>query len=297
MSKTIKIHIIKAGLQTLVQDGGRKGHEAFGVPVSGAMDLKAYQLANQLVGNMDGSPVLEITLLGPKLEFQEATQIAITGADLSPKVNDAEIPLAQLVTIPAGGILSFGKIKKGCRAYIAINGIWKIKKWLGSYSAFPFDDGDATPDSFIKKGNFITIDKHFHFSIQKKERAHSPITNSPVSIRVMAGPEFERFPRTTIANFFSQKYSISAESNRMGYKLEQQLADFQAVKGIISSGVIPGTVQITNAGQPIILMKDAQTTGGYARIANVIAEDLDVLAQLKPGDEMQFLYVNSNIEY
>ena len=294
MKKTIKIHFIKSGLQTLIQDEGRRGHEAFGVPVSGVMDLKAYRLANSLVGNLEGSPVLEITLLGPTIEFQEAAQIAITGANLSPKINNIEVPIYQTLDIPKGGMLSFGRVQNGCRAYLAINGIWKIKKWLDSFSAFPFDDGEATPDSFIKKGDILTIESQKYFSIKKIEKDHYPIITASPSIRVMAGPEFEKFTRKDIASFFSSEYTISSESNRMGYKLCEQLPDFQPIKEVISSGIVPGTIQITNAGQPIILMKDAQTTGGYARMANVISEDLDVLAQLKPGDELRF---SMNIEH
>ena len=292
MNKILEIEFIKSGLQTLIQDIGRKGHEAFGVPMGGAMDLQSYQLANWLVGNFLGSPVFEITLLGPKIEFHQNAIISITGANLSPKINDIEVPLYETLNVRKGTILSFGTIKNGCRTYLAINGEWKINQWLGSYSAFPFNNNEATPDSLINKGKIITINTQNKISLKKIPKDLHPILNSSSDVRVMFGPEFERFSKKNIASFFSKKYKITSNSNRMGYQLDNQLLDYQPINELISSGIIPGTIQITHTGQPIILMKDAQTTGGYPRIVNVIKADLDKLGQLKPGDELRFELVN-----
>ena len=281
MNKTIQLHIKKSGLHTSFQDGGRKGHTAFGIPIGGAMDQAAFHAANQLVGNVADTPVLEITLLGPTIEFSDAAQIAITGAHLSPKLNQVEIPMYETFHVEKGSVLSFGKIQHGCRAYLAVGGKWKIKNWLGSYSALKFDDR-------IQNGDLITIQTHNFIEKRKEENPYSTLGNSVANIRVMEGPEFNYFSRKNIASFFSKKYKISAESNRMGYQIHPQIIDYQSVGELISSGIVPGTIQVTNAGQPIILMRDAQTTGGYPRIANVISEDIDVLAQLKPGDELRF---------
>ena len=283
-----KLHFQKAGLQTLIQDQGRVGYQSYGVPVSGAMDKKSAGLANDLVGNDLGNPVIEITLLGPIVQIEGACQIAITGADLSPKINKVAIPLYRTINVKDGDILSFGAIKNGCRAYLGIRGKWQISKWLGSYSALPYSGKEATPGSVIEKGQKLmvkTTEEIVEKSIPKTEQ---PIYNKIQRIRVLPGPEFEEFSSYTIAYFFSRGYQLTNESNRMGYRLDANLIDFKPKREVISSGIIPGTIQITSSGQPVILMADAQTVGGYYRIANVITEDMDKLAQLKPGDEVWF---------
>lgn len=281
-------HFQKAGLQTLIQDKGRIGYQSYGVPVSGVMDKKAAALANELVENTPDTPVLEITLLGPTIKIAGYCQIAITGADLSPKVNQQSIPLYETINIEDGDTLSFGGAKNGCRTYLAIRGKWQIKKWLDSYSALPYSGGTATPDSLIQKGTNLQIEPLPTISIKNVPEDTQPDFPKTVRIRVLPGPEFEEFSNHTIAYFFSRGYQLTNDSNRMGYRLDGTLIDFKPKREVISSGIMPGTIQITSAGQPVILMMDAQTVGGYYRIANVVAADLDKLAQLKPGDEVWF---------
>lgn len=281
-------HFLKTGLQTLIQDKGRIGYQSYGVPVSGAMDKKSADLANELVGNSLGTPVLEMALLGPTINISGDCQIAITGADLSPKVNNEPIPLYETINLKGGDMLKFGGAKNGCRAYLAIRGTWQIKKWLNSYSALPYSGDAATPESYIQKDTTLTIQTNPR--IPKKivpiaRRPHFPTT---LKVRVLPGPEFDHFSNYTIGYFFSKTYKLTQESNRMGYRLDTILTDFKPKKEVISTGIIPGTIQITSAGQPVILMMDAQTVGGYYRIANVISEDLDKLGQLKPGDKVAF---------
>ena len=284
----ITLHFLKTGLQTLIQDSGRIGYQSYGVPVSGVMDKKSAALANELVGNPSDAPVIEITLLGPKIEIEGECQIAITGADLSPKINNQTIPLYTTVTVKNGDMLSFGAIKNGCRAYLAIGGEWQLSKWLNSYSAVPYAGKEATPKSVIEKGQQLTI-KTSKRGIKKSiPKSEQPIYNNSQRIRVLPGPEFEEFSPYTIAYFFSRGYKLTNDSNRMGYRLDGNLIDFKPKREVISSGIIPGTIQITSSGQPVILMADAQTVGGYYRIANVISADMDKLAQLKPGEEVWF---------
>ena len=284
----ITLHFLKTGLQTLIQDHGRIGYQSYGVPVSGVMDKKSAALANELVGNPSDAPVIEITLLGPKIEIEGECQIAITGADLSPKINNQTIPLYTTVTVKNGDMLSFGAIKNGCRAYLAIGGEWQLSKWLNSYSAVPYAGKEATPKSVIEKGQQLTI-KTSKRGIKKSiPKSEQPIYNNSQRIRVLPGPEFEEFSPYTIAYFFSRGYKLTNDSNRMGYRLDGNLIDFKPKREVISSGIIPGTIQITSSGQPVILMADAQTVGGYYRIANVISADMDKLAQLKPGEEVWF---------
>ncbi len=284
-------HFQKAGLQTLIQDKGRIGYQSYGVPVSGVMDKKAAVLANELVENATETPVLEITLLGPTIKITGNCQIAITGADLSPKVNQQTIPLYQTINLKDGDTLTFGGAKNGCRAYLAIRGNWQIKKWLDSYSALPYSGEAATPDSLIQKGTTLQIEPLPTIPIKNIPKEAQPNFPKVIRIRVLPGPEFEAFSNHTIAYFFSRGYQLTNDSNRMGYRLDATLIDFQPKREVISSGILPGTIQITGAGQPVILMMDAQTVGGYYRIANVVSADLDKLAQMKPGDEVWFSLV------
>lgn len=288
---TTKLHFQKAGLETTVQDQGRIGYQSFGVPVSGAMDKKAAQLANELVGNASQNPVLEITLLGPTIEFQGDCQIAITGANLSPKINQRVIPLYTTINVESGDVLKFGGIQNGCRAYLAVGGTWAIPQWLDSFSALPYSGKRATPQSLIEKGTTLEINPARSIAIKNIAEEERPKYEQQLRIRVLPGPEFEEFSPYTIAYFFSRGYQLTNESNRMGYRLDGTIIDFKPKREVISSGIIPGTIQITSAGQPVILMADAQTVGGYYRMANVVSEDLNKLAQLKPGDEIWFSLV------
>ena len=284
-------HFLKAGLQTLIQDRGRIGYQSYGVPVSGVMDKKTAALANELVDNSSDTPVLEITLLGPTIKIEGDCQIAITGADLSPKVNKQPIQLYQTINIKDRDTLTFGGAKNGCRAYLAIRGKWQIKKWLDSYSALPYSGDTATPDSLIQKGTNLQIETISAIPIKSIPKENQSNFSKKVRIRVLPGPEFEEFSNYTIAYFFSRGYQLTNDSNRMGYRLDATLIDFKPKREVISSGIMPGTIQITSAGQPVILMMDAQTVGGYYRIANVVSADLDKLAQLKPGEEVWFSLV------
>lgn len=280
----IKLYFKKAGLQSLIVDQGRTSYQAFGVPVSGAMDRKAAQTANELVGNPKNSPLLEMTIIGPTIAISESCQIALTGANLSPQLNGQNIPLYQTIDIQDDATLSFGKCLAGCRAYLAIGGKWQVNKWLDSASAFPLQ-ANLTPDSIIQKGSQIAIEpKEF---IDKKISTPILSFSFPINIPVLPGPEFELFSRQNIAHFFSQIYSVHPQSNRMAYRLTPNLSLDHEIS-IISSAIVRGTIQISHAGQAIILMADAQTTGGYPRIANITEKALDIIAQLKANDCIQF---------
>lgn len=288
MHNSITLRFLKAGLWTTVQDQGRIGHQASGVPVGGAMDQAAAQLANWLVGNAKKDQVLEITLLGPTLQINQAAQIAITGANLSPTINGISIPMYETVSLEQGDILKFGKIQSGCRAYLAIGGQWMIQKWLASGSAATTSAATLTPNSIIKKDTVLIIQPTSF--IQKRIIPTPPIYTASIEVDVLPGPEFNTFSSHTIASFFSQSYTIANDSNRMGYRLLGKKLCFESKQEVISSGIVIGTIQISNAGQPILLMRDAQTTGGYSRIAVVAPKDLDRLAQLKPGENVRFCF-------
>jgi antagonist of KipI len=286
---SVKLDIRKSGLLTLVQDKGRNGHQAYGLPLGGALDRRAAVAANYLLGQAAEAPLLEITLQGPEICFGGDLQIALTGADLNPVLDGKPIALYQTLAVRAGQVLAFGRARSGCRAYLAIRGRWQMPDWLGSYSGMKIGaqywpagsrleagmEISIVPDTFLEPRRIPPQDRAFH--------------SRQLSVRVMAGPEFAWFSRASVEYFTSHAFRISPDSNRMGYRLRESLPDFRPDRELISSGIVPGTVQVLPSGSPVILLADAQTTGGYPRIANVLDRDLDYLAQLVPGDQVRFL--------
>ncbi|MTI20362.1 biotin-dependent carboxyltransferase, partial [Fulvivirga sp. RKSG066] len=254
-----KLHFKKPGLQTLIQDAGRYGFEAYGVPISGPMDKSAARIANALVQNPSDSPVIEITLLGPEIEVEGNLTVALTGADLAPTINGEKWPMHRTLDLKNGDILKFSHAQSGCRAYLAVAGDWMVTKWLGSASAATHQAEILTSESVIAKGSTIEFRTK---EIKYKETNERPVLANVIRVRVLPGPEFDLFSKLNIAHFFGQGHKLHHDSNRMGCRLNTRL-DFSPSEELISSGVIPGTIQVTNQGQPIILLADAQTTGGY----------------------------------
>lgn len=282
----LKLTILKAGLQTTLQDLGRSGYQDKGVPSSGALDQLSYQLSNTLVNNELGTPVIEITLMGPQIEFSENCTIAITGANLSPCINGQSISMNRAIIIRSGDLLSFGRPISGARSYIAVAGDWDIPRWLGSSSPLLYTSHNGRTMGMLQKGDQIQIStKPLKASIELASEDHIAVKE----LEVMFGPDFDSFSPEAIAEFFAQDYVVSQDCNRMGYRLHGRAIDKTRLKQMISSGVVPGTVQIANDGLPIVIMRDGQTIGGYPRIANLTEYAINVLAQKKPGDGIRFV--------
>lgn len=286
-----QLHVVKPGLHTLIQDTGRPGYQAFGVPLGGALDRTAARQANWLLDNPENTPVLEITLLGPQIRITGAPQIAITGADMSPTINGQAVPMYQTIQVPDDAILSFGALRNGCRAYLGVRGQWNVPTWLHSASAVLPQHPHCTPQSFLYKGQVLTIQTKAPIPIRTCPTPCFSKPNTPVSVRTIPGPEFDFFSPLTIASFYGRTQQVSPDSNRMGYRLTAALDGKIPDSQLISSGIVPGTIQIPASGKPIVLLADAQTTGGYHRIAHVIQADLDLFGQLKPGDTIRFSLV------
>lgn len=284
----LTLTFLKAGMQTTIQDQGRPGMQHLGVPIGGVLDKRSAEMANYLVGNERQNPVLEITMIGPEILFDSDALIAISGAHFDIFIDDKLVKNDEAIYIKSGTMVKFGELKYGCRAYLAVAGKWKAKKWNGSVSPL-MQALEATPNSIIKKGTKLKIESaHLNKNGTKDKNNSTPILSHMVRLRVNPGPEFENISRTSIAKFFGQGHIVSQDANRMGYRLKTELTSSEERQEMISSGIIPGTIQLTRSGQPIILLRDAQTTGGYPRIANIIEKDLDQIAQLKPGDEIWF---------
>ena len=292
MPEFLKVKCLKTGLYTSIQDEGRFGVQDQGIPISGALDKSSMRIANQLVGNLPNSPVLEMTLFGPKLKFEGQGQIAITGANMKATLNGKRVENYMTLNIKSGDLLEFHNTDLGCRTYMSIGGQWQVQNWSNSFSALPsLMEEPGLPARLVDDYSFTVAINQMQELISYPER-NRPLFSECYVIRVVTGPEFDQFEIEVIQDFFDRIFVIHGDSNRMGYRLKDNLQDYVPSGEEISSGIVVGTVQISNAGKPIILMADAQTTGGYPRIANVVSDDLEIVAQLKPGDELKFMLVS-----
>ena len=289
MKEQIIIHFEKAGMLTTIQDRGRKGNQAQGIPPGGFLDRKAAAIANWLVGNDWGAALFEITIMGPGIRFEGEGQIALTGADLSASLNGIPIDQYRTIDFDDGDELVFGRNKKGCRAYLAIGGTIESSILLNSQAALS-QIPHFLHGSIIQKEDQVKIRKR-KSNVKRKFPTESMIQlkNRPL-FRVIPGPEFYVLDEWAKEQFYGEEHKVSIYSNRMGYRLESQMVteELQRVE-LLSSGIIPGTIQLTPSGQMIVLLADAQTTGGYPRIANILTADLDLWAQVKPGDFVKFV--------
>ena len=285
------IKVIKAGMLTTIQDLGRIGYRKDGVIESGAMDKDALLMGNLLLGNEETDAGLECTLSGPSLLFEKEALIAITGADLSAEINGTSIDRCRPILVPKGAVLSFGEALAGCRAYLTVQGGFDVPQVLGSYSTYLRAGFGGFEGRALKKGDQIAFNQDIPVLPERLNwslsRSMFTSLNSQV-IRVIKGPEFDLFQEKSIADLLIKEFSISNAADRMGYQLEGPLLQLKTNKEMLSSAVAFGTVQVTAQGSPVILMADHQTTGGYPRILQVLSVDLGKLAQLSPGQLIQF---------
>ena len=286
----MSITVLNPGLLTTVQDQGRIGYQQFGVSVSGVMDPRAASLANILVGNDEKEAVLECTMMGPHLQFDKANCIAITGGDLMPTLDGKPIPNYTAVKVEAGQVLKFTMPKTGCRAFIAFAGGLDIPEVMGSRSTYMKAKIGGVEGRKLQKGDVIGFRapkaelKNMNF----RSMASEFVPRKEYTVRVVLGPQDDYFTDAGIQTFLSEVYSVTAEFDRMGCRLEGAVIQHKEGGDIISDGIAFGAIQVPSSGQPIIMLGDRQTTGGYTKIANVISADFRILAQLKQGDKVRF---------
>ncbi|MCC3356311.1 biotin-dependent carboxyltransferase family protein [Bacillus sp. REN16] len=277
--------VLKKGLYTTFQDLGRYGYQQFGVVTSGAMDSYSSQLANILVGNARDETVLEITMLGPALRVEaDAISIAVCGADLSMTVNGNIAPLWKSFVVKKGDMIQFGKPVSGTRTYLAVAGGFNAEAVLGSKSYY----AKAKLGTEIKDGDIL----FGQVSIFRKNTGLShhliPSFDKEVKVRAIPGPHVNYFTEDAVKQFFSDTYQ-TVQGDRMGYRLKGTKPLQHKDKAEIASDAIPlGGIQVPSNGEPIVLLADRQTTGGYPRIATVISVDIYKIAQLPPGGKIRF---------
>ncbi len=277
------IKVVHPGFYSTIQDLGRYEGQNFGVPMSGVMDRRAAILANRLVGNTEHAAVLEVTMLGPKLQFDVDVALVITGGNLQPKLNGKSIQNNKYTRVPKGSVLSFGHFITGYRAYLSIKGGFKTAQVLGSYSMYQ----GVSPKNRIEKGAVLEVFKAM--AQDQNAFARLRVDESYISSQVLEvykGPEFDRLSVTEQALLLEKTYTISKYNNRMAYQVEEVLPN--GLESIITSPVLPGTVQLTASGQLIILMRDCQTTGGYPRLLLLSETAIAILSQKPTGGQFVF---------
>jgi KipI family sensor histidine kinase inhibitor len=303
LSKNVAFSIISAGALTTVQDAGRFGFQKDGFTPSGVMDLLSYQLANAIAGNTTNTAVLETTMLGPKIRFLQDTYFAITGADQEPLLNGQKIPLYTQVFAQAGNELSLRLSRTGLRSYIAFLGGVDVPVILGSRSTSMRYTLGGFKGRALKSGDAFSLCSLTQFChtrpvpvpealLTVPQKLLKEKTDTPVIIRVIAGPQDSFFTADVIKKFTKNEYVVSGESDRMGLRLTGPKLISPNGTDIISDGITYGSVQISSSGQPIIMAADHQTCGGYAKIATVISADLSMIGQLTPGSHIRFKFVS-----
>ncbi|MGG4494741.1 biotin-dependent carboxyltransferase family protein [Brevibacillus reuszeri] len=307
----MSIEVISPGLSTTVQDRGRYGYQQHGVNVGGAMDELALQMANLLVGNKSTDAVLEITIKGPTLLFQKDMMIAICGGDFRPMIGDEQIALNRPVWIKGGTTIQFRQAQQGCRAYLAVAGGWDVPIVMGSRSTNLRAGFGGNEGRMLRAGDTLSHHVPGPFSLfltqqLKKKAGAAPyshmkwfisaeshaISSEEAAVRVIRGDQFEDFTAESRHSFFSQAFQVSPRSDRMGYRLTGPTLSQTTPNELISAAVTAGTIQVPPDGQPIILMADRQTIGGYPKIGYVASIDLPVIAQLRPGETVRFVEIS-----
>jgi len=292
------VRIAKPGLLTTVQDRGRWGFQSFGVSVSGPMDAYSHRLANAIAGNGNDAAALEVTMTGPELEFEDARTVAVAGALFEVWIDDRLIAMRSAVEVVPGSILRFGRRLRGARAYVAISGGITTPVQLGSRATHVPSGMGGLGGRALKAGDRLPLGSVAGATPRSPAPHRPPLAPSQQAwalpdghaiLRVLPGPQADRFVPAAFDVLQSSPYSIAGDSNRMGYRLIGPPLEFAIRSDVISDATPAGVLQVPAAGQPILLLADRQTTGGYPKIAAVISADICVAGQLAPGDSVSFV--------
>lgn len=288
--------VVNSGIFDTIQDLGRFGFQQYGMPVSGAMDSYALRFGNRLLGNKEDEAGIEITTPRLSLEVLNQTAISITGANFNPTINNFPTPMWEAIEVKKGDIISFNQIKNGCRSYLLVAGGIDIPIILGSKSTYVRGKIGGLKGRPLKKADIINKGSS-NQELQDIIGRKVPVNNLPTyheenKIRVILGPQDDHFTKDGLHTFLNSFYEITANSDRMGYRLKGPKIKSKNGSDIITDGIPLGSIQVPLDGMPIVMLADRQITGGYAKIATVISVDIDKFAQMKPGNKMKFTQVN-----
>lgn len=295
--------ILHPGLYTTIQDLGRFGFQQYGVITSGAMDEQALRIANMLVANDANAACLEITLIGPTLIFTKPTLFAITGGNLQPELNGQPLMMWQPHVAKSGDVLQLSNARTGCRSYLALAGGIDVPVVLNSRSTYVRAQLGGLEGRLLKKRDVIEHAPLSRLQLtllrelsDKRLAWHAFYPNlhtnaQEVTVRFTRGLEYDSFTKESITNFTKNHYRVTPQSDRMGCRMSGVALERQTTQELLSEAVAFGTIQVPPNGQPIILLADHQTTGGYPKIGQIISADLSLLAQLRPGAKVRFTEV------
>jgi len=288
------ILVEKAGPLATVQDLGRPGHRASGMPLAGAMDRWALAAANLLAGNPPGAAAVELTLTGGTWRFEDEALAALAGADMGATLDGEPVPAWSSFRAPAGARLRLGHAAAGVRCYLAARGGVDVPPVLGSRSTYTRARVGGLEGRALRAGDRLPVGAGAGSAPEPRglPREDIPPCGGPVCLRTIPGPQEDRFRRGAVGAFYSSSYRVSPANDRMGYRLTGPELAHANGADVVTDPLLPGAVQVPGSGEPIVLMADAQTTGGYARIATVIGPDLRLLAQARAGDEVRFRRVS-----
>lgn len=298
------VTVLEPGLQTQLQDEGRWGWQRDGVPVGGAMDAWSHRLANLLAGNAEDEATLEILMTGPRLRFDQDAAIALTGADLPASLDGQEVAMHRRIHVPAGAVLSFGRRRAGLRAYLAVAGGFDVPQVLGSRSTYLRGGFGGLHGRALCRGDVLPL-KAAAGTAAPPDQAEvtpppldllpalpDPGADACATVAVLRGEHWDLFDAEARQALLAQAWRIGSQSDRMGYRLRGTALRRTGDEELLSEGVAFGTVQVPPDGQPIVLMAERQSTGGYPKIAHVASVDLPMLAQLAPGQRVRFELVS-----
>ncbi|CAB3390275.1 biotin-dependent carboxyltransferase family protein [Kyrpidia spormannii] len=299
------IRVVKPGLSTTVQDLGRPGYYSIGLPPSGALDKYSHTVANLLVGNDPAAATLEVTYLGPELEFRADLRFAVCGADMPAFLNGQPIPLWTAVAARSGDVLSFGMLQKGARSYIAVEGGIGVPPVMGSRSTYALcgiggHEGRALKaGDMLEKGDLQTRAPREGVAVPEKWR---PNFAGAAELHVVPGLYVHRLTEESKQEFFAAEWTVTPEANRVGYRykgIRLQFVDRPQPFGagsnpsnVVDCGYPIGSIQVPDGVEPIVLLNDAVTGGGYATIGTVISADLDRIAQTRTNQKAKFVEID-----
>ena len=286
------IKILEPGPLTTVQDLGRPGQLRYAIPPSGPIDRRAFVIANRLVGNEDGAAALECTLMGLRFEAQRPCAIAVAGAAMSLSVNGTEAPSWQTVPLKPGDVVKLGTARAGVRAYLAFSGGIDVPLVLGSRSTYIRGRLGGVDGRAVRRDDVLRLGEGGGAVRRVTAReAIADFTGEP-EIRVVLGPQAERFTHDGVRALLGGPYEMQPQSDRMGARLRGNRIEHARGHDIISDGIPLGGIQVPGDGQPIVLLVDRQSTGGYTKVATVCSFDVGRVGQVKPGQRLTFRAVD-----
>lgn len=294
-----QVKVVSGGLSTTVQDLGRTGRYAIGMPPSGAMDQFSFRVANLLVGNPEGAAALEATYIGPSLEFTDDRVVAVTGGDAAVTLNGEPMPMWSSARVRSGDVLAFGMITTGARPYIAISGGIDVPPYLDSRSTYTLIGLGGFEGRTLADGDVLALgDGPVGDGGAQVHDDLVPRFGSDIEVRAVVGLCSYRLTEDALASFLSTPWNITKDADRVGYRLRGGTLDFVEREQPFGAGSDPanvvdlgyplGSVQVPGGDEPIVLLGDAVTGGGYVTIATVISVDRDLFGQAKTGDTVRF---------